>query len=123
MSKEFVHLHLHTDFSLLDGAIQHAPLAKRLNELQMKAAAITDHGNLFGAISFYDTMRSAGIKPIIGMEAYLASGSRFDKAVRPEQEKYHHLVLLTKDLQGYHNLVKLSSMGYIEGYHYRPRID
>ena len=79
MKKEFVHLHLHTDYSLLDGAIKIGPLAKKAAELQMPAVAMTDHGNLYGALSFYHKMRDAGVKPIIGMEGYIARGSRFDK--------------------------------------------
>ncbi|KAF0250416.1 MAG: DNA polymerase III subunit alpha [bacterium] len=127
---QYCHLHLHTDYSLLDGAIQHSPLAKRLTELEMPAVAITDHGNLFGAISFYNTMKSSNIKPIIGMEAYIARKSRHDKTTADAPGMGHdgekginHLILLAKDLTGYHNLVKLSSLAYTEGYYYKPRID
>lgn len=124
MKKEFVHLHLHTDYSLLDGAIRIGPLAARASELGMKAVAITDHGNLFGALSFYYKMKEAGLKPIIGMEAYLARGSRREREeVRPGERAYYHLVLLAKDLTGYRNLVKLSSRAYTEGLLLRPRID
>src|SRR5437899_1094883 len=122
--KDFVHLHLHTDYSLLDGAIQIKPLAKRLQELNMKACAMTDHGNMYGAISFYQTMKTHGIKPIIGCEAYLAVGSRKDRAGRVTGEKVnHHIVLLAKDLEGYHNLVRLTSRAFTEGFYYKPRID
>lgn len=128
--RDFVHLHLHTDFSLLDGAIQHEPLAKRVSELGMSAVAITDHGNLFGAISFYNTMQGAQVKPIIGMEAYLARGSRLHKTATDAPGTGHdgerginHLILLAKDFTGYQNLVKLSSFAYTEGYYYKPRID
>src|SRR5438552_17791925 len=127
---QYCHLHLHTDFSLLDGAIQHGPLAKRVAELGMTAAAVTDHGNLFGAISFYNTMKAAGVKPIIGMEAYIARGSRHQRTAADAPGPGHdgekginHLILLAKDLTGYQNLVKLSSLAYTEGYYYKPRID
>src|SRR2546430_6968479 len=104
MIKQFVHLHLHTDYSLLDGAIKIGPLAKRAAELQMPAVAMTDHGNLYGALSFYYKMREAGVKPIIGMEGYLARGSRHDKSgagVPPGEKATNHLVLLAKNLTGY----------------------
>jgi len=126
MDKQFVHLHLHTDYSLLDGAIKIGPLAKRAAELQMPAVAMTDHGNLYGALSFYHKMRDAGVKPIIGMEAYIARGSRHDKSgasTPPGERATNHLVLLAKDLTGYRNLVKLSSFAYIEGFWRKPRID
>src|SRR5713101_3829355 len=122
--KDFVHLHLHTDYSLLDGAIQIKPLAKRLEELNMKACAMTDHGNMYGAISFYQTMKKQGIKPIIGCEAYLAAGSRTDRVPRaPGQKVNFHLILLAKDLEGYHNLARLTSKAFTEGFYYKPRID
>lgn len=127
MGKEFVHLHLHTDYSLLDGAIKIGPLAKRAAALQMPAVAMTDHGNLFGALSFYHKMRDAGVKPIIGMEGYLARGSRHDKGggspMGPGERATNHIVLLAKDLTGYHNLVKLSSFAYTEGFWRKPRFD
>jgi len=126
MNKQFVHLHLHTDYSLLDGAIKIAPLAKRAAELQMPAVAMTDHGNLYGALSFYYKMREAGVKPIIGMEGYLARGSRHDKSgagVPPGEKATNHLVLLAKNLTGYRNLVKLSSFAYTEGFWRKPRFD
>src|SRR5260370_30995113 len=109
--KEFVHLHLHTDYSLLDGAIQIKPLAERAEKLGMKACAMTDHGNMFGAISFYNTMKARGIKPIIGCETYLARGSRKDRAGRaaPGEKTNHHLILLAKDFEGYRNLARLTS--------------
>ena len=126
MNKQFVHLHLHTDHSLLDGAIRIAPLAKRAAELGMPAVAMTDHGNLYGALSFYHKMREAGVKPIIGMEAYIAHGSRHDKSgagLPPGMRATNHIVLLAKNLAGYHNLVKLSSFAYTEGFWRKPRID
>jgi len=126
MNKQFVHLHLHTDHSLLDGAIKIEPLAWRAAELKMPAVAITDHGNLYGALSFYHKMRDAGVKPIIGIEAYIARGSRHDRGVEklsPGDRATNHIVLLAKNLAGYHNLVKLSSFSYIEGFWRKPRID
>jgi DNA polymerase-3 subunit alpha len=126
MDKQFVHLHLHTDHSLLDGAIKIEPLARRAAELKMPAVAITDHGNLYGALSFYHKMRDAGVKPIIGIEAYIARGSRHDRGAEkltPGDRATNHIVLLAKNLTGYHNLVKLSSFAYIEGFWRKPRID
>lgn len=126
MAKQFVHLHLHTDYSLLDGAIKIGPLAKRAAELQMPAVAITDHGNLYGALSFYHKMREVGVKPIVGIEAYIARGSRHDKggeSLPPGEKATNHIVLLAKDLKGYQNLVKLSSFAFTEGFWRKPRID
>jgi len=126
MDKQFVHLHLHTDHSLLDGAIKIEPLAKRAAELKMPAVAITDHGNLYGSLSFYHKMRAEGVKPIIGIEAYIARGSRHDRGadkLAPGDRATNHIVLLAKNLTGYHNLVKLSSFAYIEGFWRKPRID
>src|SRR5215204_3789045 len=108
-NKQFVHLHLHTDHSLLDGAIKIGPLAQRAAALGMPAVAMTDHGNLYGALSFYHKMRASGVKPIIGMEAYIARGSRHDRGgsgLQPGEKATNHMVLLAKDLAGYHNLVK-----------------
>lgn len=124
-SKDFVHLHLHTDYSLLESAIQLKPLAKRLNELEMTSCAITDYGNMYGAISFYNTMKANGIKPIIGYEAYLTFGSRFDKTsnLKAGERPYYNLVLLAKNLKGYYNLAHLASKAFTEGLHYKPRID
>ena len=122
--KQFVHLHLHTDYSLLDGAIQIKPLAKRLEELKMNACAMTDHGNMFGAISFYNTMKGQGVKPIIGCETYITRGNRRDRtAGAPGEKANHHLILLARNLTGYHNLVRLTSKAYTEGFYYKPRID
>lgn len=126
MDKQFVHLHLHTDYSLLDGAIKIGPLAKRIAELKMSAVAITDHGNLYGSLSFYHKMRAEGVKPIIGIETYLTRGSRHDRGggdLQPGEKDTNHLVLMAKDLAGYHNLVKLSSYAYTEGFWRKPRID
>jgi DNA polymerase III subunit alpha len=122
--QRFVHLHLHTDYSLLDGAIQIKPLAKRTEELGMSACAMTDHGNMFGAISFYNAMKGRGVKPIIGCETYITSGSRSDRSAGAPGEKANfHLILLAKDLEGYQNLVRLTSKAYTEGFYYKPRID
>ena len=124
-SRDFVHLHLHTDYSLLQSTIQLKPLAKRLGELEMQACAITDYGNMYGAVSFYNSMRSAGIRPIIGYEAFVAGASRFDRtsAVQAGEKPYYNLVLLAKDLAGYYNLVYLSSKAFTEGFHHKARID
>jgi DNA polymerase-3 subunit alpha len=122
--QKFAHLHLHTDYSLLDGAIQIRPLAKRTEELGMTACAMTDHGNMFGAISFYNAMKSRGIKPIIGCETYITRGKRQERAAAAPGEKANfHLILLAKDLEGYRNLVRLTSKAYTEGFYYKPRID
>ncbi len=126
MDKQFVHLHLHTDYSLLDGAIKIGPLAKRIAELKMPAVAITDHGNLHGSLSFYHKMKAEGVKPIIGIETYLTRGSRHEKGstdLQPGEKPTNHLVLMAKNLTGYHNLVKLSSFAYTEGFWRKPRID
>jgi len=121
--KDFVHLHLHTDFSLLDGAIKIKPLAKRAQELGARAVAVTDHGNLYGAISFYNQMKTSGIKPIIGMEAYIAKGKHTDRGEASGEKGTNHLILIAKNLKGYHNLARLSSFSYTQGYYYKPRID
>ncbi len=125
-NNSFVHLHLHTDHSLLDGAIQIKPLAKRVAELQMPACAMTDHGNLYGAISFYHSMKAQGVKPIIGCEVYITRGSRLDRekgSGKPGEKANYHLILLAKNLEGYHNLVRLTSKAFTEGFYYKPRID
>ncbi|MBI2212345.1 MAG: DNA polymerase III subunit alpha [Acidobacteria bacterium] len=123
----FVHLHLHTQYSLLDGANRPEALAARVAELGMPACAITDHGNMFGAVEFYDAMKKAGVRPIIGCEMYMALGSRFDKAGVEDQSadagSNNHLIVLAKNDVGYHNLVKLVSAGFTEGFYYKPRID
>ncbi len=123
MHADFVHLHQHTQYSLLDGACFIDDLVKRAAEYKMPALAATDHGNLFGAIEFYTACMSAGVKPIIGCEMYIAPGSRFDKTSKGIHEASYHLVLLAKDETGYHNLIKLVTAGYLEGFYYRPRID
>ncbi len=120
---EFVHLHLHTEYSLLDGACRIDELVGRAAQLGMKALAITDHGNMFGAVAFHDACRAKGLKPILGCEAYVAIGSRLDKSGSGIREAYNHLTLLAMNDAGYHNLVKLVSAGYTEGFYHRPRID
>ena len=131
----FVHLHLHTQYSLLDGAIRIPDLMKRAQELGLPALAQTDHGNMFGAIDFYSSCKKAGIKPILGSEIYFTPGSRFDRKApksnkkldsQDEQEgrhNIHHLILLCKNRQGYHNLCRLLSKAYMEGFYYKPRAD
>ena len=122
MSQEFVHLHLHTEFSLLDGACRIGELLDQAQRFEMPAVAVTEHGNLFSAIAFHDEARRRGIKPIIGCEVYVANGSRLTKSGVPG-ETANHLVLLATNQQGYHNLIKLVSAGYTEGFYYKPRID
>jgi len=125
---DFVHLHLHTQYSLLDGAIKIKDLTKRALELGYSAVAITDHGNLFGILDFYKSMRSAGIKPLLGMEAYFTTGSRFDRKGKGSEDNItdrynHHLILIAKNDVGLKNLYKLSSLAFKEGFYYKPRID
>ncbi|MGZ8779530.1 MAG: DNA polymerase III subunit alpha [Thermoanaerobaculia bacterium] len=123
----FVHLHLHTEYSLLDGATRPEDLAKRVAQQGMPACAITDHGNMFGAVEFYNAMKKEGVKPIIGCEMYVAYGSRFDKTSVEDQQadagSNNHLIVLAQNDIGYRNLVKLVSAGYTEGFYYKPRID
>ncbi|HTG36511.1 MAG TPA: DNA polymerase III subunit alpha [Thermoanaerobaculia bacterium] len=118
---DFVHLHLHSQFSLLDGANRLDDVIKAAVEAGMPAVALTDHGNMFGAIEIYNKARAAGIKPIIGMEAYVAQGSRLDRT--PGKGSSNHLVLLAKDETGYRNLLKLTSAAFLEGFYYKPRVD
>ncbi len=120
---KFVHLHLHTDYSLLDGACEVETVMNRMVDLKMPAAAITDHGNLFGAVSFYEAAKKRNIKPIIGCEVYVARGSHTDRTSTEGEKANHHLVLLCENNTGYKNLVKLVSHGYLQGFYYKPRID
>ena len=117
----FVHLHNHSDYSLLDGASKVEQLVETAVSMGMPAMAITDHGNLFGAIQFYTTARKKGLKPIIGCEIYVAKESRHKKSGGGDQS--NHLILLAENNTGYHNLSKLVSYGYVEGFYYKPRID
>jgi DNA polymerase-3 subunit alpha len=120
----FVHLHLHTEYSLLDGACRLDRLMDKAHELKFPALAITDHGAMYGAIDFYQAARAKGIKPIIGCEVYVAPGSRFEKKTSSGgRDVYHHLGLLAKDEAGYKNLIKLTTAAHLEGYYYKPRID
>src|SRR5437773_5999086 len=120
---EFVHLHLHSEYSLLDGACHIDELVEQASTGGMKAMALTDHGNMFGAVAFHDACVARGVKPILGCEIYVATGSRHDKSAAGIQEAYNHMTLLAADDAGYHNLVKLVSIGYMEGFYHRPRID
>src|ERR1700730_13305768 len=118
----FVHLHLHTEYSLLDGAVRMKELMKKAVEFKMPAVAMTDHGNLFGAIEFYQEAQRAGVKPIIGCEAYIAPRSHKDRSSSMRESAYH-FTLLAQNETGYRNLVKLLSTAHLDGFHYRPRID
>ena len=120
-SENFIHLHLHTDYSLLDGACGISRVMDRAAELKMPAVAVTDHGNLFAAVKFYEAALKRGLKPIIGCEVYVAGTSRFDRS--PDADRPNHFVLLCENERGYSNLVKLVSAAYTEGYYYKPRID
>ena len=119
----FTHLHVHTEYSLLDGSNKINEYVSRVKELGMKSAAITDHGVMFGCIDFYKAAKAAGIKPILGCEVYVAPGSRFDKEKGKEEDRYYHLVLLAENNQGYSNLMKIVSKGFVEGFYYKPRVD
>jgi len=123
MSASFCHLHVHTEFSLLDGACRIERIASAAERMKMPAVAITDHGNLFGVVKFYDTLRDRGVKPIIGYEGYLTPGKRNDRTYTGGRQELYHLTLLARDLTGYQNLLKLSSFAYIEGLYYKPRMD
>ena len=119
----FTHLHVHTEYSLLDGANKIKEYVARVKELGMDSAAITDHGVMYGVIDFYKEARAAGIRPILGCEVYVAPGSRFDREIGGGEDRYYHLVLLAENNQGYANLMKLVSRGFVEGFYYRPRVD
>lgn len=120
--KEFVHLHVHTEYSLLDGAAAIKELVETAKNMGQTALAITDHGVMYGAVDFYKAAKAAGIKPIIGCEVYVASRSRFDKQKEFDSTMYH-LILLAKNENGYKNLIKLVSAGFTQGYYYKPRVD
>ena len=124
MKSEFVHLHNHSDYSLLDGAQRIDQLVGTIDELNMDAVALTEHGNMFSVVPYYKQAKKAGIKPIIGCEIYVATGSRFDKPQMPGGGwGNNHLILLAQNSTGYKNLMKLVTAGYLEGFYYRPRID
>src|ERR1700693_2900278 len=120
MPNSFVHLHCHTDYSLLDGACEISQLMKVVAEQKMPAVAMTDHGNLFGAVAFYNHAKDNGVHPVIGCEVYVAQQGI---GVRSESNRYNHLVLLCENQEGYRNLIQLVSTGYLEGFYYKPRID
>ncbi|MBI4227437.1 MAG: DNA polymerase III subunit alpha, partial [Candidatus Omnitrophica bacterium] len=120
---DFVHLHVHSQYSLLDGACRLDGLIAQAQRHKMPALAITDHGNLFGAIEFYQACLKGGIKPILGVETYVAPGSRFEKSNQGISDASYHLLLLARDEHGYRNLIKLVSLAYLEGFYYRPRVD
>ncbi len=119
----FTHLHVHTEYSLLDGSNKIKEYVARVKELGMDSAAITDHGVMYGVIDFYRAAREAGINPILGCEVYVAPGSRFDKETGTGESRYYHLVLLAENNQGYANLMKIVSKGFVEGFYYKPRVD
>ena len=119
----FTHLHVHTEYSLLDGSSKIGELAARAKELGMDSMAITDHGVMYGVIDFYRAARAAGIKPIIGCEVYVSPGSRFDRETVHGEDRYYHLVLLAENNTGYQNLMKIVSKGFVDGFYYKPRID
>ncbi|MCI5882847.1 MAG: PHP domain-containing protein, partial [Eubacterium sp.] len=119
----FTHLHVHTEYSLLDGASKIDELVTRTKELGMDSIAITDHGVMYGVVDFYRAAHAAGIKPIIGCEVYVSPGSRFEREVGQGEERYNHLVLLAETDQGYSNLMKIVSRGFTEGFYYKPRVD
>ena len=119
----FTHLHVHTEYSLLDGSSKIKEITKRAAELGMDSLAITDHGVMYGVIDFYRAAKDAGIKPILGCEVYVAPGSRFDKEAGTGDDKYNHLVLLAENNKGYQNLMKIVSRGFTEGFYYKPRVD
>ncbi|GAG54745.1 unnamed protein product, partial [marine sediment metagenome] len=120
---EFTHLHIHSEYSLLDGASSISKLVNQAYKFDMPALALTDHGNLFGAVEFYQIASKRGIKPILGCEIYLAPGSRFKKKKVKGETVSYHLTLLAKDKKGYHNLMELVTIGFLEGFYYHPRLD
>lgn len=119
----FVHLHTHTEYSLLDGSNKIKEYVSRVKELGMNSAAITDHGNMYGVVEFYKTAKAADINPVIGCEIYVAPNSRFDRETSHGEDRYYHLILLAENNTGYANLMKIVSIGFTEGYYYRPRVD
>ena len=119
----FAHLHVHTEYSLLDGSNKIKEYVARVKELGMNSAAITDHGVMFGVIDFYKAAKAAGINPILGCEVYVAPNSRFDREAAHGEDRYYHLVLLAENNEGYQNLMKIVSKGFVDGYYYKPRVD
>ncbi|MEK7852865.1 MAG: PHP domain-containing protein, partial [Planctomycetota bacterium] len=119
----FVHLHVHSEYSLLDGACKVSDLVDRAVQLKMPALALTDHGNMFGAIDFYEAAKARGIKPVMGYEAYVTQGSRLEKESKNGKESLTHITLLAENNEGYKNLLKLATSAYLDGFYYKPRID
>ena len=119
----FAHLHVHTDYSLLDGSAKIKELVHRAKELGFTALAITDHGVMYGVVDFWRACKKEGINPVIGCEVYVAPGSRFEKGGSTSDDRYRHLILLAENDTGYHNLIKIVSIGFTEGYYYKPRVD
>ena len=119
----FTHLHVHTEYSLLDGSNKITEYVSRVKELGMTAAAITDHGVMYGVIDFYKAAKKEGINPIIGCEVYVAPGSRFDREQSHGEDRYYHLILLAENNTGYANLMKIVSRSFTEGFYYKPRVD
>ena len=119
----FTHLHVHTEYSLLDGSNKIKEYVARVKELGMNSAAITDHGVMYGVIDFYKEAKAQGINPILGCEVYVAPNSRFDRETVHGEDRYYHLVLLAENNTGYSNLMKIVSKGFVDGYYYKPRVD
>ena len=118
----FTHLHVHTEYSLLDGSCKIKELTARAKELGMDSMAVTDHGVMYGVIDFYKAAKEAGIKPILGCEVYVAPSSRFDRETVSGEDRYYHLVLLAENNKGYENLMKIVSKGFVDGFYYKPRV-
>src|SRR5512141_2463093 len=120
---DFVHLHLHSDYSMLDGACDVTELCKRVKQLGMPAVAMTDHGNIFGAVSFFNAAKNEGVKPIIGCELYICKKDDHDiKRMPPDGDTYNHLLVLAENEEGYRNLVKITSEASLKGFYYKPRV-
>ena len=120
---KFTHLHVHTEYSLLDGSNKIKEYVARVKELGMDSAAITDQGVMFGVIDFYRAAKASGINPVLGCEVYVAPNSRFDREIGKDEDRYYHLVLLAENNTGYSNLMKIVSKGFVEGFYYKPRVD
>ena len=119
----FTHLHLHTEYSLLDGFCKIQELVKRAKELGMDSLAITDHGVMYGVIDFYKACQKEGIHPVLGCEVYVAPGSRLDREAGAGEDRYYHLILLAENNKGYENLMRIVSAGFMDGFYYKPRVD
>nr|MCR4673876.1 PHP domain-containing protein [Lachnospiraceae bacterium] len=119
----FVHLHTHTQYSLLDGSNKIVNYVQKVKDMGMNACAITDHGVMYGVIDFYKECKKQGINPILGCEVYVAPDSRFDREISKGEDRYYHLILLAENDLGYANLMKIVSIGFIDGFYYKPRVD